>query len=73
VTPIRETALYTHTVERSRFVAVLAPLGSPEEIDALLKIRRSEVRRANHHCWAIRLAAAAPGRGGGGGGWGSGA
>lgn len=45
----------TYIVERSKFFAVLAPLDSPEDMEPLLKARRSAVRRANHHCWAYRL------------------
>jgi len=43
------------TVERSRFVAVLVPLASPEAIEEVVKARRREVRKANHHCWAYRV------------------
>ena len=52
---IQTPASFTHTVERSKFFALLAPLPSAAAIDPLLKARRSEVRRANHHCWAYRL------------------
>jgi putative IMPACT (imprinted ancient) family translation regulator len=47
------------TVERSRFHALLTPLASPDAIDALLKARRKDYRKANHHCWACRLRDAA--------------
>lgn len=43
------------SVERSRFYALLAPLPSPESMDALLKQRRRDYRKATHHCWAFRL------------------
>jgi putative IMPACT (imprinted ancient) family translation regulator len=43
-------------VERSRFFAVLVPMGAPDGIDAVVRARRSEIRRANHHCWAYRVA-----------------
>ena len=52
---IQTPVLFTHTVERSKFFAVLAPLQSAAAIEPLLKSRRSDVRRANHHCWAYRL------------------
>lgn len=42
------------TVERSRFHAVLFPARSEEEVAAMLKRKRSEHRKANHHCWAMR-------------------
>ncbi len=46
---------FSLTVERSRFHAILVPLSTPEGIDAVVRARRGEVRRANHHCWAYRL------------------
>ena len=46
---------FSLTVERSRFHALLLPLSSPAEIDAVLKTRRREYRKANHHCWALRV------------------
>ena len=52
---IHGTAAFTLTVERSRFHAVLVPLTSPGDIDTIVRARRGEVRRANHHCWAYRL------------------
>lgn len=43
------------TVERSRFLAALVPLASPAAMEEVVKARRREVRKANHHCWALRL------------------
>ncbi len=43
------------TVERSRFYAVLFPAGSEDEVAAMVKLRKGELRKANHHCWALRL------------------
>jgi putative IMPACT (imprinted ancient) family translation regulator len=56
---IDRPAEFSSTVERSRFYALLTPLVSPEEIDALLKARRRDYRKATHHCWAYRLRDAA--------------
>jgi putative IMPACT (imprinted ancient) family translation regulator len=56
---VRRSAAFTLTVERSRFHAVLVPLSSPDDITAIVHTRRGEVRRANHHCWAYRVADAA--------------
>jgi putative IMPACT (imprinted ancient) family translation regulator len=52
---VGQIASHALVVERSRFVAVLVPLTAPEEIEAVVRARRGEVRRANHHCWAYRL------------------
>ena len=48
-------AEFSLTVERSRFHALLTPLDSPDAMDALLKARRRDYRKANHHCWACRV------------------
>jgi len=51
---VTSPAEFSLTVERSRFHALLTPLASPAEIEALLKARRRDYRKANHHCWACR-------------------
>lgn len=43
------------TVDRSKFYALLTPVASPADMDAILKIRRRDYRKANHHCWACRV------------------
>jgi putative IMPACT (imprinted ancient) family translation regulator len=48
-------AKFSLSVERSHFYALLAPLDSPERMDALLKERRRDYRKAVHHCWGWRL------------------
>jgi len=45
---------FSLTVERSRFYALLTPLASAETMEALLKARRRDYRKAVHHCWAYR-------------------
>ena len=52
---IDRTAAFTLTVERSKFHAQLVPLATPDGIEAIIRARRGEIRRANHHCWAYRL------------------
>lgn len=42
------------TVERSRFFAVLFPAATEDDVLAMVKAKRSEHRKANHHCWAFR-------------------
>jgi putative IMPACT (imprinted ancient) family translation regulator len=58
---IEQGTEFSLTVERSRFYALLAPLASPADIDALLKTRRRDYRKANHHCWACRVSDPASG------------
>ena len=52
---VEQIASHSLSVERSRFFAVLVPLATPEGIEAIIRARRGEIRRANHHCWAYRL------------------
>ena len=56
---VERASEFSLTVERSRFYALLTPLASPDAIDALLKTRRKDYRKANHHCWACRVRDAA--------------
>ena len=52
---VAHPSAFSLTVDRSRFYALLTTVASPEEIDALLKARRRDYRKANHHCWACRV------------------
>ncbi len=52
-------AEFSLTVERSRFYALLTPLSGADAVEALLKTRRKDYRKANHHCWACRVRDAA--------------
>jgi putative IMPACT (imprinted ancient) family translation regulator len=48
-------AEYKLTVERSRFHALLFSAASEGDLEQVLKSRRAQHRKANHHCWAIRI------------------
>jgi len=48
------TAEFKLTVERSRFHALLFPAADEDEVVVVVKRRKGELRRANHHCWAMR-------------------
>ncbi|MFI5143808.1 MAG: YigZ family protein [Thermoanaerobaculales bacterium] len=41
-------------VERSRFFAVLFPAQDEDDVAAMLRVKKGEHRKANHHCWALR-------------------
>ena len=41
-------------VERSRFFAILFPASSEDDVLAMVKAKKGEHRKANHHCWAFR-------------------
>jgi len=53
---VRAPVEFSLTVERSKFHAILRPLSAPAEIEAVVKARRRDCRKANHHCWALRVA-----------------
>lgn len=42
-------------VERSRFFAVLFPAASDADLETVLRAKKGEHRKANHHCWALRV------------------
>jgi putative IMPACT (imprinted ancient) family translation regulator len=51
---ISTQASFKLTTDRSRFHAVVFPAGSEPDVAAMVKRQRSEHRKANHHCWALR-------------------
>jgi putative IMPACT (imprinted ancient) family translation regulator len=52
---IPSTAEHLHVVERSRFFALAFPARSEEEVLVAVRRRKGELRKANHHCWALRV------------------
>ena len=40
--------------ERSRFFAVLFPATGEEDVQKMVRQKKGEHRKANHHCWACR-------------------
>ena len=52
---VASSSSYKLTVERSRFFAVLAPASSEDDVLALVREKKGELRKANHHCWALRV------------------
>lgn len=44
--------------ERSRFFAVLFPAADEAAVLKMVRLKKGEHRKANHHCWAWRGAAA---------------
>ena len=52
---ITRTAEFKLTVERSRFHAMLFPAADEEDVAGVVRRRRGELRKASHHCWAVRL------------------
>lgn len=55
---INRTVEFKLVTERSRFFAVLFPAAGEEEVLRMVRLKKGELRKANHHCWALRGAAA---------------
>ena len=47
------------TRKKSRFLAFVHPVGSPEDVEAVVAATRRAHHDASHHCTAYRLAAPA--------------
>ncbi len=43
------------TVKRSRFIALARPIATDVELKRWVAERRRTIRRARHHCWAVRF------------------
>jgi putative IMPACT (imprinted ancient) family translation regulator len=43
-----------HLAERSRFFAVLFPAAGETDVLKMVRLKKGELRKANHHCWAFR-------------------
>ncbi len=47
-------AEYKLVAERSRFFAVLFPAAGEDDVLKMVRSKKGELRKANHHCWALR-------------------
>ena len=45
---------FKHVAERSRFHAVLFPAATEDDVLKMVRLKKGEHRKANHHCWAFR-------------------
>ena len=45
---------FKHVTERSRFYAVLFPAMGEADVLKMVRLKKGELRKANHHCWACR-------------------
>ena len=52
---MQELAAVKLTVQHSRFFAHLYKLEKTEEIEDIIKSNRKSYKKANHHCYALRL------------------
>jgi putative IMPACT (imprinted ancient) family translation regulator len=51
---VDHAAEYKHLAERSRFYAMLFPAAGEAEVLKMVRLKKGELRKANHHCWAFR-------------------
>ena len=51
---VTSVAEFKHVADRSRFFAVLFPAGSEVEVADMVRAKKGQHRKANHHCWALR-------------------
>jgi len=45
---------FRHVADRSRFFTVLFPAAGEAEVLKMVRLKKGEHRKANHHCWAWR-------------------
>lgn len=55
---IDRTVEFKLVCERSRFFAVLFPGAGEQDVLRMVRLKKGELRKANHHCWALRGAGA---------------
>jgi putative IMPACT (imprinted ancient) family translation regulator len=51
---VDNVAEYKYVAERSRFFAVLFPAAGADAVLKMARLKKGELRKANHHCWAFR-------------------
>jgi putative IMPACT (imprinted ancient) family translation regulator len=51
---VEHSAEFRYIAERSRFFAVLFPAAGEDVVQNMVRLKKGEHRKANHHCWAFR-------------------
>ena len=51
---VEHSAEFRTIAERSRFFAVLFPAAGEADVLKMVRLKKGELRKANHHCWAFR-------------------
>ncbi len=52
---MKELVVLKYVEKRSRFYGHLYEISSHDELQDIIKIHRKNYKKANHHCWAIRI------------------
>jgi len=51
---VERRAEFRFIAERSRFFAVIFPAADEADVLKMVRLKKGEQRKANHHCWAFR-------------------
>jgi len=51
---VEHNAEFRFIAERSRFFAVIFPAADEAAVQKMVRLKKSEQRKAKHHCWAFR-------------------
>jgi putative IMPACT (imprinted ancient) family translation regulator len=51
---VDRNAEYHYSAERSRFFAIIFSAASEADMQKMVRLKKGEHRKANHHCWAFR-------------------
>jgi putative IMPACT (imprinted ancient) family translation regulator len=54
VMKVEHNAEFRFIAERSRFFAVIFPAADQVAVQKMVRLKKGEQRKANHHCWAFR-------------------
>jgi len=51
---VEHSAEFRFNADRSRFFAILFPAADETDVQKMVRRKKGEYRKANHHCWAFR-------------------
>lgn len=51
---VEHSVEFRYIAERSRFFAVLFPACGETDVQKMVRLKKGEHHKANHHCWAFR-------------------
>ena len=51
---VDRNAEFRYSAERSRFFAIIFPAAAEADVQKMVRLKKGEHRKANHHCWAFR-------------------
>lgn len=51
---VEHNAEFRAVADRSRFFAIIFPAADEADMQKMVRLKKGEKRKANHHCWAFR-------------------